>query len=114
MIDTSALETSIYTDLAAEFGSEESINVIALKNKIKLAVKEVMAKREYGNSSYSDAKIVDELSTRFYATIENLARYDYNQIGTEGQSSHSENSVSRIWLDRNKWLSDVHPFVKIL
>lgn len=111
-INTSTLEAQILADLSAEMGTD--VNTVVLTNKIKLAVKEVIAKREYQNSSMTDSQIENELSNRFYATIENLARYDYNQTGTEGQSSHSENSVSRIWLDRNKYLSDVHAFVKVL
>lgn len=114
MIDYSELQSNIVSDLMSELSTTGKVNEDVLRNKVKLAIIEVMGKREYGNSTYTDEQIIDELSTRFYSTIENLARYDYNQTGTEGQSSHSENSVSRIWLDRNKWLCDVHAFVKIM
>lgn len=114
MIDFSELQANIVIDLQEELGATSKVNEPVLQNKVKLAIIEVMNKREYGNSKYTEEQILDELSTRFYSTIENLARYDYNQTGTEGQSSHSENSVSRIWLDRNKWLNDVHAFVKVI
>ena len=44
---------------------------------------------------------------RYYSNIKNLALYDYNQIGVEGQSAHGENGTSRTWVDRNKYLEGV-------
>lgn len=114
MVDTSALQTSIINDLTAEIGAEESFNATLLATKVKLAVIDVLARRQYENSSYTDAQIVNELSTRYYTTITNLARFDYNQAGAEGQKTHSENGIGREWLDRSKMLSQINPFVKIL
>jgi CRISPR-associated endonuclease Csn1 len=42
-------------------------------------------------------------------TVKNVALYDYNQIGAEFQESHSENSVSRSWKEREKLYSSVVP-----
>ena len=113
MVDISTLQNDITTLLATELGNDPNFNIDLLRIKVGLAIRDVMGKREYGNSHYTDEKILDELSTRYYSTITNLARYDYNQSGAEGQKNHSENSVSRTWYDRNKLLSDVHSFVKI-
>lgn len=114
MVDISTLKNDIANLLMAELGNEPGFNAAILAGKVELAIKDVMGRREYGNSHYTDEKILEELSTRYFSTITNLARYDYNQIGAEGQKNHSENSVSRTWYDRNKLLSDVHAFVKIL
>lgn len=114
MVDISTLQTEITTLLASELNKEPNFDIDILTSKVTIAIRDVMGRREYGNSHYTDAKILDELSTRYFSTITNLARYDYNQTGAEGQKNHSENSVSRTWYDRNKLLSDVHPFVKIL
>lgn len=113
MVDISSLKNQIFLFLSAELNKDPDYDPDILSNKVDLAIRDVMAKREYGNSHYTDAKILDELSTRYFSTITNLARYDYNQSGAEGQKNHSENSVSRTWYDRNKLLSDVHAFVKI-
>lgn len=113
MVDIDPLKTQITSLLATELSSEDGYDASALSNKVELAIRDVMGKREYQNSHYTDEKILWELSTRYFSTITNLARYDYNQIGAEGQKNHSENSVSRTWYDRNKYLSDVHAFVKI-
>lgn len=113
-VDISTLQTSIVTDLSAELSGEAGFSLALLQNKVKLAILDVMARREYGNTRMKDEAILAELSTRYYATIENLARYDYNQIGLEGEIGHSEDSVNRSWIDRNKLLCDVHPFVKVI
>ena len=114
MVDISSLKNRIANLLMSELEVENSFDTNLLLSKVELAIMDVMARREYGNSHYTDAKILDELSTRYFTTITNLARYDYNQAGAEGQKNHSENSVSRTWYDRNKLFSDVHPFVKVL
>lgn len=114
MVDISNLKNDIANLLMAELQDEPDFDPNLLLGKIDLAIRDVMGRREYGNSHYTDAKILEELSTRYFSTITNLARYDYNQSGAEGQKNHSENSVSRTWYDRNKLLSDVHAFVKIL
>lgn len=113
MVDISSLKTEITSLLTTELHNEDGFDADLLESKVTLAIKDVMARREYGNSHYTDEKILEELSTRYFTTITNLARYDYNQSGAEGQKNHSENSVSRTWYDRNKMLSDVHAFVKI-
>jgi len=113
MVDISNLQTEITTLLATEMKNDPNFNIDLLNVKVGLAIRDVMGKREYGNSHYTDAKILEELSTRYFTIITNLARYDYNQAGAEGQKNHSENSVSRTWYDRNRFLSDVHAFVKI-
>lgn len=114
MVDISTLKNDIANLLMAELRDEPDFNTDILNGKVELAIRDVMGRREYGNSHYTDEKILEELSTRYFSTITNLARYDYNQSGAEGQKNHSENSVSRTWYDRNKLLSDVHAFVKIL
>ena len=114
MVDISTLKNEIANLLMTELQDEPDFDPNLLLVKVELAIRDVMARREYGNSHYTDEKILEELSTRYFTTITNLARYDYNQSGAEGQKNHSENSVSRTWYDRNKLLSDVHAFVKIL
>ena len=114
MVDIALLKNQIISLLATELANDSNYNADILASKVELAIRDVMGRREYGNSHYTDAKILEELSTRYFSTITNLARYDYNQSGAEGQKNHSENSVSRTWYDRNKLFSDVHPFVKVL
>jgi hypothetical protein len=114
MINISELQTAIVSDLTLELNGDESFNATVLEQKVKLAILDVYARRDYGNSHYDDKRIINELSTKYYSVITDLARYDYNQMGAEGESSHIENSVSRTYRDRDRLLSSVHAFVKIL
>lgn len=110
-VDTSALEALIVADLTVELGSEPTFNEDLLELKVKLAVKDVMMRRAYENTSYNEAKILADLD-HYYSTISALAIYDYNQVGMNGQSSHSENSINRAWVSRDELLKGVHAFVK--
>ena len=114
MVDITELQEQIVQDLSSQLNSEKNFSSVALNAKVKVAILDVMGRREYGNSHYTDEKILNELGVRYYSTITRLALYDYNQMGAEGQSQHSENSINRSWGERDKILSDVHPFVKIL
>ena len=114
MVDITELQEQIVQDLSSQLNSEENFSSVALNAKVKVAILDVMGRREYGNSHYTDEKILNELGVRYYSTITRLALYDYNQMGAEGQSQHSENSINRSWGERDKILSDGHPFVKIL
>lgn len=113
MVDTKRLEEEIVMDLTAEFCDEESFKQEILAVKVKLAVKEVMSKRNYKASTYTDKQILDDLYN-YYATISNIARYDYNQLGAEGESAHSENGVSRTYVNRDELFKGVHAFVGVI
>ena len=112
-VDITELQSAIVTDLTDELSGEPTFSATALNKKVKLAILDVMSRRNYEYSNYSDKQIEDDLTLHYYATITNLARFDYNQIGAEGQTKHDENSVSRTWADRDSLLRNVHAFVKV-
>lgn len=107
------LQKEIIEDLTIELRDEPTFDAAVLKVKVKNAIREVRLKRNYAATSYSEEQIEYDL-LNYYSVIKNLALYDYNQIGAEFQSSHSENSVSRTWTDRDKLLSGVVAFVRVL
>lgn len=113
MVDISVLKSEIVNDLTIELQSEPTFAAEVLDIKVKGAIHDVMRVRNYGATSKTDAQILADLYG-YYSTIVNLARYDYNQVGAEGQSQHTENSVGRTWVDRNSILRGVHSFVKVL
>lgn len=113
MIDTKGLENEILMDLTAEFCGEENFKQEVLAVKIKLAVREIISKRNYSATTWNDEQKLDDLYS-YYATISNLARFDYNQYGAEGETSHTENGVSRTYVSRDSLLKDVHAFVKVI
>ena len=113
MIDTSAFETELNTDLTAELtGSGQTVLSSVLAVKVKAVVKELLNIRNYEHSGMTDGEIETDIN-RYYTQCMNVARYDYNQIGAEGEQSHNENGISRQYIDRGKLWSGVVPFAKV-
>lgn len=113
MIDTIAFETELNIDLYAELAAS-GVEVItdALAVKVKAVVRELLNIRCYENSGMTDEEIQADIE-RYYTQCMNVARFDYNQIGAEGEQSHSENGISRTYVERNKMWSGVVPFAKV-
>lgn len=113
MIDTSVIESEIVNDLTTELEGEDGFSANILANKVKVAVREVMSKRNYSATTWNEEKILNDLYN-YYSVIENVARYDYNQIGVEGEITHSENGITRTYVDRDTLFKGVHAFVGII
>lgn len=103
----------IIADLTIELKGDPGFNQDILKVKVKDAMKDVIMRRNYQATSYSDEKIKEDLYS-YASVIKKVALYDYNQIGAEGQTSHNENSVSRSWVDRDSLFNGVFAFVDTL
>lgn len=89
-------------------GSDKKI----LSSKIKGAYKDVRFARKY--QDHHTEEFIDSDMAEMYSIVRKLALYDYNQVGVEGQASHSENGTSRTWEKRSDILLGVIPFVKVL
>lgn len=87
----------------AEGVGEEIIPLIRIK--VKTAYKEVKAARKYPKGYVN----IDSDMENFYSQIKSLALYDYNQLGAEGEDHHSENGVSRSYIDRDSLFNGVIP-----
>lgn len=83
-----------------------------LEQLISQAEQDVRLYRNYPDN-YTEEMIEKDMKN-FDGIIVNLALYDYNQQGGEFQSSSSENGTSRSWIDRDKILGKVPPFVNVL
>ena len=112
-INTTAFETELKTDLTTELtasGIDVLENVLGVK--VKAVVRELLSIRCYENSGMTDEEIEADIY-RYYTQCLNVSRYDYNQLGAEGESSHNENGISRQYIDRGKLWSGVVPFAKV-
>ena len=107
------LREEIVAELTVELQEDSAFNAAILESKVKNAIREVKMKRNYTATSYSEEQIAEDLYN-YYSVIKNVALYDYNQSGTEGQTSHSENGTSRTWGNRDDLFKGVHAFVKVL
>ena len=83
-----------------------------LQQLIFQAEQDVRLYRNYPDN-YTEEMIEKDMK-KFDSIIVNLALYDYNQEGGEFQISSSEHGTSRSWIDRDKILGKVTPFVQIL
>lgn len=83
-----------------------------LQQLIFQAEQDVRLYRNYPDN-YTEEMIEKDMK-KFDSIIVNLALYDYNQEGGEFQISSSENGTSRSWIDRDKILGKVTPFISVL
>lgn len=109
-VDTSTIQTEIIADITAELGVLDTFSADVLAVKVKNAIRDVMARRNYAATSFSPDKILADLNN-YYTAIYNLAIYDYNQIGMNGQTAHNENGINRTWVNRDDILRGIHAFV---
>ena len=102
------LVNEILEDLTTELCLAEDSDLAVLSSKVRNAYREVKLTRNYQNSHTQE--FIDRDMENFYSNIRELALYDFNQIGVEGQVNHSENGTSRIWKDRKECLNGVVAF----
>ena len=97
-------------ELSEELHTEKDRKLLSVK--VKNAIREVMHKRNY-QKGHSKEFISSDM-WQFYSTIHNIVIYEWNTIGAEGESGHSEKGTSRNYIDRNKLFSSVVPFATIV
>lgn len=111
-MDMVKLESELLEDLSSELSiTEDAESMNHLKIKIKNAIRDVKNARRYPKS-YTDDVIAEDLYC-YYSNIHELALYDYNQIGAEGQTSHNENGTNRNWKSRSDCLIGVVSMCKV-
>lgn len=98
----------ILEDLKTELGLKKDSDIAVLTSKVKNAYREVKRTRNYQYCHTQE--FIDKDMENFYSNIRELALYDYNQVGVEGQVSHNSNGTSRTWKDRKECLSGVAAF----
>ena len=101
------LAVEICEDLITEFNLDGTLERPILGRKVKKAIEDVIRARKYP-VYYSDEQKMNDLQS-YYSNIQDIAIYDYNHIGAEFQTSHSENSITRNWQEREKLFSGIVP-----
>jgi len=98
---------SLASELQA-YGEEVSANLLTAKTVG--AYRAVMSARHY--RGFTDEAIVADMEN-YWSQVRDIALYDYNQVGAEYQESHSENTVSRKWVDRKTLFKGVVPIAVV-
>lgn len=103
-----SLINEILEDLKTELDLQDTSDIAILSSKVKNAYREVKRARNY--SPHHSEEFIKKDMENFYSNIRSLALYDFNQVGAEFQSNHSENGYNRSWVDRKECLSGVVAF----
>lgn len=106
------METEIQEDLETELQLTNPSDSDILSSKIKSAIREVKRARNY--QPHHTKEFIENDIQKYYSNIRELALYDFNQVGAEGQVSMSENGISRNWKSRRECFDGVIPFVRVL
>ena len=100
----------ILSSLETLLGVTEADDITILTEILKDAIEEIKEARHYpSDMSASDIELDMQ---KYISNVKKLAKYDYNQLGVEYQDSHSENGVSRSYMDRRKCFDGVVPFCR--
>lgn len=101
---------SILASLETSLGVTEESDIAILTEILNDAIAEVKDARKYP-SDMSASDIAADM-VNYISQIKKLSKYDYNQIGVEYQTSHSENGVNRAYMDRRRCLDGVVPYCR--
>ena len=85
----------------------ERFNETLLRSKVKSAYRAVHTARKYPKS-YTEAMIERDMEN-YYSQVKDIAMFDFNQIGAEGQTQYSQDGVSVHYVDRDKLFYGVLP-----
>ena len=106
-----SLQDELIADLTTELQGQPTFSDSVIKQKVVNAIREVKMARRY--PSYYTDDVIEKDIYNYYTNIRNIALYDFAQIGAHFEESHSENSVSRSWMERAKLFNGIIPIVKI-
>lgn len=103
----------VVSDLTIILKNTPMFDEDALRLFSKNALRDAMVVRNYEATTYTDEEQAKDIY-RFISVIEELAKYDYNKDGADGEVSHSENGINRTYINRDSILAKIPPFVDVI
>lgn len=101
----------IFENLKVEINADDSqsdkVNEPLLRLKVEGAYRDVKRARNYP-TYYAESWVENDM-LKYYPNIESVARYDYNKVGAEGQSTYSADGTSIQYLSRDSLFRGVYP-----
>ena len=101
----------VTSDLTTMYGNEPTFNSSKIAVIVNKVIEEVIQVRKYRDRGYSDERIENDL-INYRSQIYNISEYDFVHIGGPWETSHSENSISRTWIERNRLFAGIIPLAK--
>lgn len=105
------LQEELLADLTLELEGSDNFNSKALLQKVINAIREVKEARNYP-MHYTDLQIDRDLR-KHYSKIRRIALADYDKIGAEGETHHSEGEISRTYENRKSLFAGIYPLSRI-
>lgn len=112
-LDYSTFKTEVVTALALEVSGEPTYSENVVKSKVESVIRELIQMRRYNKTSMTDTQIQADLEN-YFPQVLNVSRYDFNQIGSEGEDRHSENGIDRTYTQRHKLWNGVVPIGRVI
>ena len=94
------------------FPSKPKLEVV-LQDLIDTAKQDIKDYRRYP-SDWDAERVEADIAENYNHIVVELALYDYNMRGAEGETSHNENGVNRSFVSRESILGKITPFCNIL
>lgn len=113
MVDTTSFEKSIATAIGLEMHNEPTFDEDIVASKVSAVVRELIQRRRYRRAGMSEEAILEDLED-YYTQALNVARFDFNTIGAEGEERHTENGIDRTFSERGKLWAGVVPIGKVI
>ncbi len=101
---------NLKVEILADEAQADLMSENLLRKKIESAYREVKRARNYPKT-YSEAQIEEDMC-EYFSNVEDIARYDYNSVGSEGLSSYSADGTSIHYKDRDKLFYGVYPIAR--
>lgn len=98
---------NLKSEILADEAQADLFSENLLMSKIKSAYREVKRARNYP-SHYTEQWIEEDMDN-FYSNIQDIARYDYNNVGSEGLTQYSADGASLHYRDRDKLFYGIYP-----
>lgn len=105
---TKSVAEQVVSDLTTMYSDQPTFNADKIVVIVNRVVEEVVKARRYREENYSDEQIETDLHN-YKSQIYSLAEYDFSKFGAPHETSHSENSTSRTWIERNKLFAGIIP-----
>ena len=113
MVDTTDFEKNIATAIGLEMHNDPTFNPDIVASKVSAVVRELIQRRRYRRAGMSDAAVLEDLED-YYTQALNVARFDFNTIGAEGEERHTENGIDRTFTERSKLWAGLVPIGKVI
>jgi len=102
----------IVAELMAKLKDEPDLTNEICEAEVRNVVRELKMKRNYTATSMTEEDISKDMEN-YYSVVRNVAEARCVKMGAEGEQGHSENGISRQYMNEDDLWKGVHAFVKV-